>query len=248
MPPEDAGEFQGDVSLKDVQRYFMRVSTWDRMIQGLLEYTPTRCAVCNGPLESSLGFRLKCAACGEEVTLRSGDEINRDWVQQFFRERARKRDAGREFKLRPPVRSVWQKALFARKRGTVSGNEGPMTKATINLDQFGILAANLPGHLDTGIVVAACRRGAGEFPAYGILNLEGTADLSEARTALARVERLAHSEFGVKLDAGSQLAADLVGALPASAKTVIFASTGPTLGALDKEAARRRPPRICRSH
>ena len=83
MPPEDAGEFQGDVSFKDVQRYFMRVSTWDRMIQGLLEYTPTRCAACNGPLETSLGFRLKCAACGEEVTLKSGDEINRDWVQQF---------------------------------------------------------------------------------------------------------------------------------------------------------------------
>ncbi len=83
MPPEDAGEFQGDVSLKNVQRYFMRVSTWDRMIQGLLEYTPTRCAVCNGPLESSLGFRLKCSACGEEVTLRSGDDINREWVQQF---------------------------------------------------------------------------------------------------------------------------------------------------------------------
>ncbi len=83
MPPEDASEFQGDVSLKDVQRYFMRISTWDRMIQGLLEYTPTRCAVCNGPLETSLGFRLKCAACGEEVTLKSGDEINREWVQQF---------------------------------------------------------------------------------------------------------------------------------------------------------------------
>ncbi len=83
LPPEDAGEFQGDVSLNDVQRYFMRVSTWDRMIQGLVEYTPTRCAVCNGPLDASLGFRLKCVACGEEVTLRSGDDINREWVQQF---------------------------------------------------------------------------------------------------------------------------------------------------------------------
>ncbi len=106
-----------------------------------------------------------------------------------------------------------------------------MIQATINLDQFGILTANLPGHLDTGIVIAASRRGAGEFPAYGILNLEGTADLSEAQTALARVDRLAHADFGVKFDAGSQLTIDLVGSLPPFAKTVIFTSTAPQLGA-----------------
>ncbi len=83
LPEEDARHFEGEVSLKDVQRYFMRVGTWIRMIDGLLAYTPTACAKCGAPMVSSLGFRLKCSACGEEITLRSGDEINREWVEEF---------------------------------------------------------------------------------------------------------------------------------------------------------------------
>jgi acyl carrier protein len=89
MPEDDSAEFQGMVSLKDVQRYFMLVKTWIRMIDGLLAYTPTVCAQCGAPLAASLGFRLKCTACGEEVTLRSGDEINREWVQDFARNHER---------------------------------------------------------------------------------------------------------------------------------------------------------------
>ena len=82
MPAEDAGNFTGEVTLKDVQHYFMQVKTWIRMIDGLLAYTPTTCS-CGGTLASSLGFRLKCTACAQEVTLRSGDEINREWVESF---------------------------------------------------------------------------------------------------------------------------------------------------------------------
>jgi len=89
VPDEDAGQFQGIVSLKDVERYFMQVKTWVRMIDGLLAYTPTVCASCGGSMESSLGFRLKCTACAEEITLRSGDEINREWVQDFSRNQYR---------------------------------------------------------------------------------------------------------------------------------------------------------------
>jgi acyl carrier protein len=85
MPEEDAPQFQGMVSLKDVQRYFMLVKTWIRMVDGLLAYTPSACAQCGAPMTASLGFRLKCTACGEEITLRSGDEINREWVQDFSR-------------------------------------------------------------------------------------------------------------------------------------------------------------------
>jgi acyl carrier protein len=85
LPEEDAGYFQGEISLKDVQRYFMRVKTWVRMIDALLAYTPASCAACGAPMAASLGFRLKCSACGEEITLRSGDDINREWVQEFVR-------------------------------------------------------------------------------------------------------------------------------------------------------------------
>ncbi len=83
LPEEDAGYFEGEVSLKDVQRYFMRVGTWIRMIDGLLAYTPSTCEKCGGPMTASLGFRLQCSLCGAEITLRSGDEINREWVQDF---------------------------------------------------------------------------------------------------------------------------------------------------------------------
>ncbi len=83
MPAEDASHFEGEVSLKDVNQYFLLVSTWIRMIDGLLSFTPAACAACGGALEPSLGFRLKCASCGAEMTLRSGDEINREWVEDF---------------------------------------------------------------------------------------------------------------------------------------------------------------------
>jgi acyl carrier protein len=83
MPVEDASHFEGEVSVKDVNRYFMLVSTWIRMIDGLLSFSPAACASCGGTLAPSLGFRLKCGNCGAEVTLRSGDEINREWVEEF---------------------------------------------------------------------------------------------------------------------------------------------------------------------
>ena len=101
-----------------------------------------------------------------------------------------------------------------------------MTKTvqTINLDQFGILASNLPGHLDTAIVIAASRRGAGEIPAAGLLNLEGTLNFKEGLAALERVARLAHGNFCVKLDASLPVARQMLEALPSNAKTVIFTS------------------------
>ena len=88
LPEEDKDRFHGNISLKDVQRYFMQVETWIRMIDGLLAYTPTACAHCGAPMAASLGFRLKCTACEQEITLRSGDEINREWVQDFSRNRS----------------------------------------------------------------------------------------------------------------------------------------------------------------
>ncbi len=83
LPESDQARFAGPVALREVNRYFTQVHTWVHMIDGLLVYTPTACAHCGGPLEASLGFRLKCSVCGQEVALRAGDDINREWVQQF---------------------------------------------------------------------------------------------------------------------------------------------------------------------
>ncbi len=103
--------------------------------------------------------------------------------------------------------------------------------AGINLDQFGILAANLPGHLDTTIVIAASRRGAGEIPAAGLLNLEATPKQNEAKLAIARVARLAHGDFAVKFDASLAMTRELLQTLPPNARTIVF--TGAFTSAAD---------------
>jgi len=84
MPEADARAFAGDVSVKDLQSYFLKVVTWVRMIQGLAQYTPGQCAACGGPMAPSMGFRMKCSECGHEITLRSGEEINREWVREYY--------------------------------------------------------------------------------------------------------------------------------------------------------------------
>ena len=83
MPEGDAHQFEGDVSVNELKHYFLKVSTWIRMIQTLMEHTPSVCAACGAGMVASMGFRIKCSACGQEVTLRSGEEINREWVQQY---------------------------------------------------------------------------------------------------------------------------------------------------------------------
>lgn len=84
MPETDAEAFAGAISVKDLHRYFLKVNTWVRMIQGLVRYTPAECAACGGPMAASMGFRMKCASCGVEITLRSGEELNREWVREYY--------------------------------------------------------------------------------------------------------------------------------------------------------------------
>ncbi len=84
MPESDAAAFQGPVAVKDLQHYFLKVGTWVRMIQSLAQYTPSECAACGGPMTASMGFRMKCTRCGEEITLRSGEELNREWVREYY--------------------------------------------------------------------------------------------------------------------------------------------------------------------
>jgi acyl carrier protein len=89
MPASDADAFAGVVAVRDLQRYFLRVDTWVRMIQGLVRYTPSECAACGGTMVASMGFRMKCSRCGQEVTLRSGEEVNREWVREYYEQEYR---------------------------------------------------------------------------------------------------------------------------------------------------------------
>jgi|SRR5579862_1755561 len=84
MPEADGTAFEGEVAIKDLQQYFLKVSTWVRMVQGLAHYTPDACAACGGPMAASQGFRMKCSQCGQEITLRSGEELNREWVREYY--------------------------------------------------------------------------------------------------------------------------------------------------------------------
>lgn len=84
MPAADAKDLSGEVAIADLRRYFMRVSTWVQMIESLLESTPSECPACHGPLKNSAALRLKCEQCGREVSLRSGEELNREWVQNYY--------------------------------------------------------------------------------------------------------------------------------------------------------------------
>jgi acyl carrier protein len=84
MPGADAQAFEGEVAVKDLQSYFLKISTWVRMIQDLAQYTPAECESCGGPMTASMGFRMKCTKCGQEITLRSGEELNRAWVREYY--------------------------------------------------------------------------------------------------------------------------------------------------------------------
>jgi len=84
MPQVDAGTFEGQVAVKDLQRYFLKVGTWVRMVEDLARYTPAECVSCGAAMVASMGFRMKCAGCGQEITLRSGEELNREWVREYY--------------------------------------------------------------------------------------------------------------------------------------------------------------------
>ena len=84
MPECDREAFAGDVTVKELRRYFMKVSTWVRMIETLMECTPRTCRQCLGELRAGSGLRLQCAQCGAETSMPSGEEVNREWVQQYY--------------------------------------------------------------------------------------------------------------------------------------------------------------------
>jgi acyl carrier protein len=84
MPLESAPLFEGEVTVKSLQSFFLTVRSWVALIERLREYTPVTCDACGGPLKAETGFRLQCTACHKQISLRSGEELNRDWVQQYY--------------------------------------------------------------------------------------------------------------------------------------------------------------------
>jgi acyl carrier protein len=84
LPDVDRSRFEGDVSIDDIKSYFLTVQSWARMVYHLAQHTPSECAACQSELVPEAGFRLKCSSCGKEFPIRPGEDLNREWVQQFY--------------------------------------------------------------------------------------------------------------------------------------------------------------------
>ena len=75
-----------ELTVNDLNKIFMRVSTWVRMIARLMEHTPKVCPSCNAAFGPQVAGRLTCTACGSEYDIPSGDDLNRQWVKQYCRD------------------------------------------------------------------------------------------------------------------------------------------------------------------
>jgi acyl carrier protein len=84
MPADSARVFDGEVTARTLQSYFLTVRSWVALIERLMQYTPVTCEACGGALKPETGFRLQCSQCQQYVTLQSGEELNRQWVQQYY--------------------------------------------------------------------------------------------------------------------------------------------------------------------
>lgn len=84
MPPENAHLFEGEVTVKTLQSSFLTVRSWVALIERLRQYTPVTCEACGGALKAETGFHMQCAVCHQRVALQSGEDLNRQWVQQYY--------------------------------------------------------------------------------------------------------------------------------------------------------------------
>ncbi len=84
LPEVEASALPERLSVRDLRRYFLQVGTWVRMIAELKKHTPRECAACGGSLAPTPGLRMKCTACAADVALRSGEELNREWVLNYY--------------------------------------------------------------------------------------------------------------------------------------------------------------------
>lgn len=84
MPEIDQASLEGQVPVKDITKYFLRVSAWVRMIETLIAQNPQACPQCGGELDKAVAFRMKCKQCSAETALISGEDLNQQWVREFY--------------------------------------------------------------------------------------------------------------------------------------------------------------------
>lgn len=83
MPEVDPSVW-GELTVAEFGQVFLNVTTWVRMIRGLMDNSPHACPQCGAPFGKAVAGRVKCASCAIERDLPSGDDLNRRWVQQYY--------------------------------------------------------------------------------------------------------------------------------------------------------------------
>jgi len=84
MPHLDASKLAGEIQVREVNREFMKVGNWIRMIQNLAEHTAHSCPRCGGEFAPAVALRMKCLSCGEYTVVQSGEDLNKAWVQDYY--------------------------------------------------------------------------------------------------------------------------------------------------------------------
>ncbi|MPZ19326.1 MAG: hypothetical protein GEV06_15635 [Luteitalea sp.] len=84
LPEIDASVLAETTSVADARKLFLRVDTWLRLIQGLVEHSPRLCSACGTARRKSTPGLLRCPQCRSEAAIPSGDEINQRWVREYY--------------------------------------------------------------------------------------------------------------------------------------------------------------------
>jgi acyl carrier protein len=80
MPELDPAAIAPGTPVGEVNRQFLRVDVWLRLIAGIIERSPRTCESCAAVLVQGAPARVRCPVCGQEYALPAGDDLNRDWV------------------------------------------------------------------------------------------------------------------------------------------------------------------------
>ena len=81
MPEVAPARLAPGTPVAEVNRVFLGVDVWLRLIAGVIAASPRACPSCGGGLVQGTPGRVKCPGCQQEHPLPSGDELNRAWVR-----------------------------------------------------------------------------------------------------------------------------------------------------------------------
>ena len=80
LPEVDSARLAPGALLADVNREFLRVDVWERLIAGIIERSPRTCSTCGVSLVQGSPGQVTCPRCGTTQVLPTGDELAREWV------------------------------------------------------------------------------------------------------------------------------------------------------------------------